>query len=174
MIDSIYLREITIEDTNLIVKWRNSQHVYKNLYNQSSITAETHMAWFKQIIEKKSAVQYIICLKKNEIPIGTVFIKNIDLLNRKGEFGIFIGEVSELGKGYGKKATELILIKAFSDLKLNKVYLTVFEDNKNAIKSYLSSGFKIDCTLRDDVLINNSFKNVVLMSIVKSEWEIHS
>ena len=42
----IYLRPITKDDTNLIVKWRNSPKVSSHCFNKKPITKESHLDFF--------------------------------------------------------------------------------------------------------------------------------
>lgn len=166
----INIRSITKNDTENIVKWRNSNFVKKNLYSQDDITIESHNLYFDKYILTKKCYQFIIELSEgnNVYDIGTVFLKNIDDKNLKCELGIFIGELSFLGKGYGKEATKKAVEFAFDVLKMHKVYLTVLEKNCDAIKTYKNSGFKIDGILIDDYYRNNEFYNVVIMSCINN------
>ena len=164
---SIVLKPILEQHTNLIVSWRNKEFVKNQLFSNRNITVEEHINWLHDFVEKGLVHQFIIYV--NEIPIGTCFIKNIDEVHKKGEFGIFIGESEYLGKGIGSLATKLIIDYAFKNLLLNKIYLKVYSDNINAIKAYSNAGFKIDGIFREEYFING-FKDIHLMSILKREW----
>ncbi len=48
----IYLRPITEDDANLIVKWRNSSSVLKHCFNREQITVESHLKFYKENREK--------------------------------------------------------------------------------------------------------------------------
>ena len=166
----INIRPITKNDTENIVKWRNSNFVKNNLYSQDDISIESHNAYFDKYILTKKCYQFIIELNEDNhtYDIGTVFLKNIDDNNYKCELGIFIGEKNFLGKGYGKEATKKAVEFAFDILKMHKVYLTVLEKNCDAIRSYINSGFKIEGTLIDEYCRNNEFFNVVIMSCINN------
>lgn len=102
--------------------------------------------------------------------VGTVFIKNLDKENRKGEFGIFIGEDKFRGKGIGKLSTEKMLEFAFEELKLNKVWLTVFANNIKAIDCYEKAGFVKCAFYSQEILRKNKLLDVVGMEILKNRW----
>jgi len=168
----VELRKIIISDTANIIKWRNSEEVRRNLFSQIELTEEYHIKYLHDIVETGKCFQYIIVIKENgnSIDIGTVFIKNIDYKNCKGEFGIFIGESSARGKGYAKLATIEILRIAFTEIMLNRVYLTVIFDNIAAIKSYEKAGFKMEGRLRSDYCRNGEYVDVIIMGITKEMW----
>ncbi len=161
---SVYIREITENDTDLIIKWRNSEHVKKRFIYRKNITRESHTNWLNEKVKKGICKQFIIYIADIEKPIGSVYLSNIDYENQNAEYGIFIGESDELGKGYGSEAGKLILEYAFNQLKLHKVYLRVFADNLSAINSYRKIGFVQEGLLKEEVMINGRFKDLVRMS----------
>ena len=122
----IRLRKIDYSDTPLIVKWRNSPSVSVNLFSQEILTPEKHNWWMENKVATGECAQFIIEIGRDNIPIGTVFIKNIDKENNKGEFGIFIGAEDAQGLGYGTLATQFAIQYAFDQLNLNRIYLFVF------------------------------------------------
>lgn len=46
------------------------------------------------------------------------------------------------GMGYGRKAIKELINKIFKEFKCDEIYLSIFDDNLNALKLYLSLGFK--------------------------------
>lgn len=168
----VYLRPLKLEDTAIIVKWRNLPSVRGNLYSQDELTEAQHISYFHNVVEQGKCAQYIIVVNtgESESEIGTIFIKNIDHSNRKGEYGIFIGEEWARGKGYSKIATSEILRIAFQELNLNRVYLTVLNNNIFAIKAYLSQGFQIEGWLRQDYCRDGVYMNVLLMAVLRDDW----
>lgn len=167
----IYIRPITREDTENIIKWRNSPEVTENFIYRTPLTVENHLQWMKNKVETGEVAQFIIVEKDGEKPIGSVYLRDIDRNHKKAEFGIFIGESSTRGKGYGTQATRLILDYAFKELDLNKVMLRVFAYNNGAIKCYEKAGFTKEGCFRQDVIIDGVAYDIIFMGILKSEWE---
>lgn len=171
----ILLRPISLADTDNIVKWRNTDFVKKNLYTQKELTLEQHIEYYHRFIETGKIAQFIICFQNydDNVDIGTTFLKNIDEYSKKAEFGIFIGEEDAIGKGFGKSATKQTLDYAFSELGLNRVYLSVFADNTSAIHAYQNSGFIIEGILKQDFFREDGYADVVIMGITHDSWIIH-
>lgn len=165
------IRPISIQDTSNIVRWRNKDFVRKNLYSQDLISEEQHLSYFRKYVETHQCYQYIICV--DGIDVGTVFLKNFDSITKKAEFGIFIGEETALGHHYGTRATELILQEAFQRYQLNRVYLTVFADNKKAISAYENAGFKVEGTFIDDFWDGSVYHDIVSMAILAKDWNLN-
>lgn len=143
--NKIYLRPITMQDTNLIVKWRNTEFVRENFIFRENFTAEMHQNWMKSKVAIGSVIQYIICSNSNGA-IGSVYFRDIDNENKTAEFGIFIGEKDALGKGYGQEATALFTEYGFKYVGLEKIMLRVIDSNNRAEHVYEKNGFrKISC-----------------------------
>lgn len=165
----IYLRLMTAEDTENIIKWRNSDVVRKQFIYQKEFTVESHENWIKTMIETGKAVQMMIVLNEGDRAIGSVYVRDIDLEHKKAEYGIFIGETDCLGKGYGTEAAELMIEYAFEFLGIHKLMLRVYAENERAIKSYEKAGFKKEAYLKDDVYVQEKFRDIVLMAVINQE-----
>ena len=169
--DKIKIRPIIKSDTQNILKWRNNPNVLKNFIYQKLLTKKEHLSWLETQVKNKKAYQFIIHINEDSKDIGSVYLRDVDLKNKKAEFGIFIGDDSARGKGIGTLATKKILEFAFQKLKLNKIFLRVFAENLNAIASYKKSGFVKEGLFKEDVIVNNKKIDLVFMSILKKDWE---
>lgn len=165
----VFLRPIQMDDTPLILKWRNNPEVRKNFIFQEALTKEIHTNWMLTKVASGEVVQYIIILQDTHTPVGSVYLRDIDQMNLSAEFGIFIGEDSARGKGIGSVATRLFIQSMFSSLHLHKIFLRVLADNSQAYNSYLNAGFKLEGISRDMVYLNNAYKNIIFMSILEKE-----
>lgn len=169
----VSLRSISLSDIFSIVRWRNSSSVYCNLVSHDELSIEQHLRYYERYIKTGKCYQFIIewSFKNSKLDIGTIFIKNIDYKNSKGELGIFIGENQARKKGLAKFVVSRILEVAFNDLKLQMmIYLPVIEDNIPAIKTYLKESFEIESKLRCDFLDKDINKDVLIMVILGQDW----
>ena len=162
----IYLRLMTYADTDLIVNWRNSDGVRKNFIYQALFTREGHENWIRTMIDTGKVVQMIICEEETNRPVGSVYLRDIDMTHRKAEYGIFIGEEDARGKGYGSSAARLMIQYAFEEMDLHRLFLRVYAENIQAIRSYEKAGFVKEAHLRDDVCIQGKYHDIVLMGIL--------
>jgi RimJ/RimL family protein N-acetyltransferase len=175
---NIYLRPLTLSDTDLIVKWRNTDSVRKNLFSQELITPESHKKYYNEYIETHKCHQFILeqIVYENgniysfSVPVGTVYLKNIDHLNSKALIGVFIGEGVDRGKGFGKEAVQLILQYGFLQLGLNKVYLQVIYNNEKMIGICEEIGFVKEGKFREDYFRDGVYYDIEQLSILKSDF----
>lgn len=164
--EKLYIRKMEVSDTDDIIRWRNNPRVFRNFIYQKPFTKEGHMEWIHNVIEKGLAVQFIICEKATDRPIGSVYFRDISKEHKKAEYGIFIGEDDAIGKGYGSEAAKLALRYAFFVEKWHKVMLRVYADNVGALKSYENAGFEREAYLKDEVCIKGEFRDMILMGIL--------
>ena len=108
-------------------------------------------------------IQDIQCQKL----IGHVGLYNIDYRNRKAEFAILIADKESRGKGYGKLCTQFMVSYGYEQLNLNRVELSVIEDNPIAISLYEKIGFEKEGLLKQSLYKNGKYHNVVLMAKLK-------
>lgn len=165
---TVYLRPMTEEDTDLIVKWRNEDFVRKNFIYQKPFTREGHLHWIETMVKIGKVVQFLICTRE-DIPIGSVYLRDIDRTFNNAEYGIFIGEETALSKGYGTEAAKLMISYAFGELKLHKLKLRVLADNERAKKSYEKAGFIQEAYLKDEVYLQGGYRDVILMALLNPE-----
>lgn len=165
--ENIYLRFIEDTDTDNIIKWRNNSDVSKCFIYQKPFTVKDHKIWLDTMVKTKKVYQFIIYIKKSDVAIGSVYLRDVNSSNKSAEFGIFIGEKKARGKGYGREANDLICNYAFSQLDLEFVFLRVFENNDQAIRSYKSCGFNIDNSREEYVDIDKHKVKVIFMNKYK-------
>lgn len=164
--NNIYLRCMEDADTELIVKWRNTDFVRKNFIYQQPFTIEGHQNWVETKVKTGQVVQFIICEKHTDREIGSVYFRDIDSDAGKAEYGIFIGEADALGKGYGSETAILAVDYAKKVLHLHKLFLRVFADNQAAIGSYRKAGFEQEAYLKEEVKIQGNYQDIILMAII--------
>ena len=169
---NIILRPIEHSDTPDIIRWRNNPQVKCNFVYQEALTEAAHTHWLSGPVAEGRAVQFIIIEKASMQAIGSVYLRDIDYMNRKAEYGIFIGEDAARGKGIGRECARLVLDYAFKTLDLHRVFLRAFADNEAALRSYQNAGFVVEGCFRDDVCIDGKFRDMVFMACIAPIGEI--
>ncbi len=117
--------------------------------NDREYTAEGEVSWVRRKLAENEQVFSML-----EKPCGA-FIGNIELMDVRdadGELGIAITAARQ-DRGYGTEAIRRLLDYAFTDLKLERVWLKVYPDNTRAIHVYERCGFREYDRTNDDVFM---------------------
>ena len=167
----VYLRPITDseEDTNNIIRWRNSDVVRPYFIYQKPFTVEGHRKWLKNEIFSGKGFQFIVCRVEDDKPIGCTYLRDYDVHARKAEYGMYIGEQIEKGKGVGTEILGLTLEFAFGTLKLHKVFSRIFADNPASIHSVSNNGFDQEAYLKDEEFVNGEYRDIVILAKINPE-----
>jgi UDP-4-amino-4,6-dideoxy-N-acetyl-beta-L-altrosamine N-acetyltransferase len=160
-----------VEEKHLVKlkQWINNPNVHDFIQPRTPLTIDEIRKKYLSTPSEMKNIHYII-LSGDKIPVGVVSLKNLHFVNRRAEFSIFIGEDEYRGKGYGKCATIEILKFAFVKLNLNKVFLEVYEFNKNAVELYKKIGFNIEGNLKSHSYKNGKYRNLLIMGIFRDDF----
>jgi len=164
--EKAYLRLMTIEDTDRIVSWRNNPRVRNHFIYQKPFTRQGHLDWVKNKVNAGEVIQFIICEKETDRPVGSVYFRDISREHHKAEYGIFIGEDDAVGRGIGSEVCRLACEYGFTVEKWHKIILRALSDNKAAIRSYEKAGFEREAYLKEEVCIGGVYRDVVLMGLI--------
>ncbi|GKT04606.1 GNAT family N-acetyltransferase [Furfurilactobacillus sp. WILCCON 0119] len=105
--------------------------------------------------------------------VGSIDLHNIDSNNAHAEIGYWLSSRYQ-GQGLMTRAVDRLLTIGFDELNLHKIILNADVNNKasQAVAERLNMHF--DGTLRDHVLINDTFQSLATYSMLESEWEARS
>lgn len=164
--EQVYLRPITVDDTENIIKWRNSDAVRPYFIYQKPFTAEGHMKWLETMIFSGKGYQFIVCQIEDDKPIGSAYFRDYDKEHNKIEYGMFLGENDVKSKGIGTEIYKLSLTFAFEVLDVHKVFCRVFADNAICLRSCEKAGLKREGCFKDEVCIDGQYRDIVMLGII--------
>jgi RimJ/RimL family protein N-acetyltransferase len=128
---------------------------------------------FAQVVlakQGKTLWSFAICEIGDRSPIGNVSLRNLDAENGNAELAILMTDRRFIGRGYGTDAVNCIVDFGFGELRLERIYLQVFDYNPRARRSYEKAGFRTDATLRHARFHRGQHHDVDVMSILREEW----
>ena len=125
--------------------------------------------WFEKWLHS-SSTRYLLVRSPQGEKIGLVRLTDMDFINRSVCVGADIHPTFQ-NQGYGQQLYRQIFHLVFNDYNLHRAYLYVLENNARAIHVYKKMGFKQEGILRDAVFKHGCYKNYILMSILRSEYQ---
>jgi RimJ/RimL family protein N-acetyltransferase len=118
----------------------------------------------------KTLWSFAICELGSSDAIGNVSLRNLDAENGSAELSVLMTDHAFIGRGYGTDAVSCIVDFGFGELRLERIYLQVFDYNPRARRSYEKAGFQTDATLRHARFHRGAHHDVDVMSILRDEW----
>lgn len=169
----LYLRAFEYSDLDFINKLRNDDSLFElTCGNKYYISSARDQKWLEdKIFNNSSQLYFMICTVENSESVGYTSAVNIDYINRKAEWSGILLEKEFSGKGYGTECGLLVLNHLFCELGMNMVYAFVREDHSASLRMVEKLGFHVNGLIRDFGFKRNSFFNVHIVTILKSEFE---
>lgn len=172
---NVRLRSLELSDVDELTKgWNNLE--LRNLGGGAHLDpASQHEEeeWVKNTWkERQERRSFVFAIEEilNKKLLGTVSLFNLDWVNRSAILGIAIYRSENRGRGYGSEAICLALDFAFKNLNLNRVELETFDFNERAQRIYRKIGFKDVGRKREARFIDDAYRDVILMDILREEW----
>jgi RimJ/RimL family protein N-acetyltransferase len=106
---------------------------------------------------------------QGERELGYVILAGIQDPNETIEFRRIV--ITEKGKGFGKRAIQLVKELAFERYRANRLWLDVKERNQRARSLYMSQGFVVEGVLRQRLKTETGYESLVVMSMLREEYE---
>jgi len=148
-LDFVLQAEQNVENRLFVFTWTRAQH-------QSIISSEDAAHLVVEKIDDKTRVGYLI-------------IRGLAGANQSIELRRLV--ITEKNQGFGRTALKLAKHLAFREWGAHRVWLDVKEHNDRARHLYESEGFVVEGVVRESVKTGNGFESLVLMSILRHEYE---
>tara|TARA_B100000900_G_C20563504_1_gene709991 strand:+ start:1189 stop:1731 length:543 start_codon:yes stop_codon:yes gene_type:complete len=166
--NDVVFKVLSIDDIELVRKWRNSDAVSKYMYDEKSISESQQKKWFEKISREKTSIYWII--EYEEKKIGLVSITGINNVLSSCFWAFYLGDTSIRGAGIGSKIEFNVLEYVFNKLNLNKLRCEVFVNNDRVIKMHEKFGFRREAYYREHCIKNGQKLDVIGLAILQSEW----
>lgn len=100
--------------------------------------------------------------------VGYIILIGLKNPDRSIEFKRIV--INEKGRGYGREAVKLIKSLAFEKYDAHRLWLEVVEGNDRAYNLYKSEGFVVEGVHRESMKQGDSFKSLIVMSMLEREY----
>ncbi|MGD6894409.1 UDP-4-amino-4,6-dideoxy-N-acetyl-beta-L-altrosamine N-acetyltransferase [Bacillus infantis] len=165
------LKNISEDDLQTILDWRNNESIRKVMYNSKIISKEEHVNWYKGIKVSKTNLSKIFYY--DNIPYGVLNINKVDRTNSKCEWGFYIG-VNHAPKGIGTILGYTSLNYIFGELSIRKLCAEVLSFNDKSVKFHQKLGFSQEGLLRKQIFKYDRYYDLHLFGLFREEWEKNS
>lgn len=102
--------------------------------------------------------------------LGEARLDGLDLHDSRARLATGLYDVSQRGKGLGRKLIKLVLSHAFETMRLHRVDLRVLAFNQRAMRCYRSCGFVEEGRERQSARIGDIWYDDVIMGLLAAEY----
>jgi RimJ/RimL family protein N-acetyltransferase len=168
------LRPLTLEDAPVVHQLAGTREIADTAVSVPHPFPEEHVkAWIaaqSDAFARKAGLAFAIELEETHELIGVISLRDMDVENCRAEMGFWLGQ-QWWGKGYGTTAARMLLDYAFRELGLNRVHAFYLVRNPASGRVLEKIGMQREGVLRQPVRKWGKFENVVLVSILRQDWE---
>ena len=170
--ERIELRRHARENYHLYAEWYGDEEVWRlTSWASAPLSRSAVEKLFEDRELSNTDDSFAIHIRGDKEPIGVISLMNKSEANESADLSVIVGRQDDRHRGYGTEAIDRLLRYAFEELGLDRIGLSVFEFNGEAITAYEKLGFREEGRLRQAIKRGSGFHDAILMSILKSEWE---
>jgi len=164
---NVAIAPLRVEDIAVVKSWLDFPEI-----NQTFIRffPKDEAGLTEYLIEDAEKAYFRIGYEDKDI-VGIIGAENMNGNSLKLEMKKLVGCREQRGKGIGKLATFLFLYYTFEILKYNKVYIHSLDTNIKNINLNSKFGFELEGILFAEVRVDDSFRDVLRMSLIREIWE---
>lgn len=159
-------RNIREEDLEMIMNWRMMPEITRYMNSDPKLTIEGQRKWFDKI--SKSETDRYWVLEVDGVPSGVVSLVDFD--GHKVHTGVYIAVKEKRSLKLTMYLQWNLYRYAFEHMGVAKVCEEVFEANKAVNRILDMCGSKREGLLRNHILKNGEYYNVVFRGILSEEW----
>lgn len=122
----VTLRRIESADLSAMFKWRNDLRIWQWCRQSSPLHWDNHISWFDR--QSKDDRLSMFMVVKDSKAVGVCGLTDIDLINRRAEFSLYIDPDCQK-KGLGQASLKTLFCHGFRDLGLNRIWGETYDGN---------------------------------------------
>jgi RimJ/RimL family protein N-acetyltransferase len=171
----VHLTHFQKDDFNQLIEWIHDEAILTSWSGSlfSFPLSSKSLDWYIEdtnIINESDAFVYKAVNASGET-VGHISLGGISWKNRSARITrVLVGHTLHRGKGCCQGMIKAILKIAFEELKLHRVSLGVYDNNKAATRCYEKAGLKTEGIHRDILWFKNEWWSMIEMSMLESEW----
>jgi ribosomal-protein-serine acetyltransferase len=174
--EEICLEEINHSHAQAIFRIVNKNREYLRkwlTFVDSTCSLEDTLEYINKIkaTSHKSTGEEVFAVLFHKRLVGLVGLKKVDWTNRIGEIGYWLDEQYQ-GNGIMTRSCRKMILHAFEECGFNRLEIKCGVGNLRSIHIPQRLGFSFEGIERDGELVNGSFIDMQVYSMLKKEWKI--
>jgi [ribosomal protein S5]-alanine N-acetyltransferase len=171
LFEGIVLRPWSIRDATQLGLIANNNNIASNLRDGFPFpySAKDAINWLNMILPENFPPRFF-AITIDSLLVGSIgIVTKSDIYRKNVEIGYFLAE-EQWGKGIATKAIKAITSYAFQNFDIIRAYAEPFADNQGSRRALEKAGFKLEATLKSNVIKNGIIKDSCIYSVLKEDF----
>lgn len=164
------MRPFTASDRAALVRWIDSARTLFNWTGMEMPLPLDEDELEHRIGGRRRGERFRLMAETSAGPIGYVELDDVRRGQGSGYMRRAIVDPRQRGGGVGAEMVARVLARAFEDLGLHRVGVTVYDWNPVALACYQGVGFVQEGRLRDANRFRGEYRDLLVMSMLAPEW----
>ena len=167
----IGLRAIELDDLVSLLGWRNNPNYRKHYREYRELSWEQQEAWFQQMLKDPHTLMFSIYTKINDGElIGCCGLTHIHWTFGTAEISLYIGKGDlYLDSQFAPDAWGTLMRYGFEELRMNKLWVEVYEFDEKKIALCNRFNFHLDGRLRENTYKLGKYWDSLVFSLLRRE-----
>ncbi len=167
---AVLLRPLERRDAATLARHLEEAEVRRALHLGAPLDVADEEVFIEGLSRRAGDRVFGIALVEGGRLLGVCGLHGIASGGGEAQFGIFIGDGADRGKGYGTEATRLAIGYGFEVLGLRRIWLQVEPQNRRALSAYERVGFRRVGRAPGTASGDAAAREVVSMALLREEW----
>ncbi len=170
LFEGIILRPWSLNDAAHLAEIANNKNIADNLQDlfPNPYSIKDARKWIRTVIPVEPPHNFAIL--SGGVVVGNIgFLPKENIYRKNVEIGYFISE-KHWGQGIAPRAVKAITTYAFSNFDIVRVYAETFGDNLRSRRTLEKAGFKLEATIRSNIIKNEILKDSCIYSVLKEDF----
>jgi UDP-4-amino-4,6-dideoxy-N-acetyl-beta-L-altrosamine N-acetyltransferase len=161
------LRPVRTADSDVLLRWRNADHVRPFMYTDHLISQTEHRQWFSRMMTDEHKAYFI--LERDNRPLGLVCFTDIDATAESAVMGCYLGE-TDAPTGAGTVMGFLALDWIFHQRQVSQVHAEVLDFNEPSRRFFTRLGFEESGVLPGRFERRGRQMDVITFVLQRQDW----
>jgi RimJ/RimL family protein N-acetyltransferase len=168
----VRLRPIEMTDLDRYWGWINDSEAMRHVAVRALYSRTEEEEILRKLVTQTQPPEVTLAIEvaSEGRHIGSVALHEIRGIERRATLGIMIGDKASWDHGYGTDTVQTMLRYGFEELNLNRIDLTVDEDNARGIACYRKCGFIEEGRLRQHRFAQGRYWDTIVMAVLAEEF----
>ena len=170
--EGIVLRPWVISDASKLALIADNKKIADNLRDIFPFPYSLKDArdWLNMILPENNHPRFFAITINKQLVGSMGIVSKTDIYTKNFEIGFFLSE-NYWGKGIATRAIKAATSYAFRDFDIVRIYAESFSDNTGSRKALEKAGFKLEATLKNNIIKNDVIKDSCIYSVLREDFK---